>query len=139
EQQAVAGQADPHRFLALAELADQIARPALGQSPDEALLWSRDAAVYAVFCLAELGENQARCALACKAQSLHNAALSRCLTLARTHAKPACTGWRARLAGAGIVLLTTVPDWSALGMDSLQLTSEYAVISPGLYGRRLGL
>ena len=130
---------DPERLLALAELADQIGRMTLRPAPAEALLWSRDAAVYAIFCLAELGEGQAGSVMWRTARDVHNDALARCLRLARTDAKPGRTAWPARLAEAGIVPASTVPDWTALGFDTLQLADEFAVIGPGPFGHRAGL
>jgi hypothetical protein len=94
----------------LAELADRIGRTTLLPVPGEALLWSRDAAVYAIFCLAELGEGQAGSVIWCTARDVHNDALARCLRLARTYAKSERTAWPARLAEAGIVPASTVPD-----------------------------
>jgi len=139
EQGPGAERSDPERLLALAELADQIGRTTLLSAPGEAVLWSRDAAVYATFCLANLGEGQAGSATWCTARDVHNDALARCLRLARTSAKPGRTAWPARLAGAGIIPASTVPDWTALGFDTLQLAGEFAVIGPGPFGRRAGL
>jgi len=130
---------DPERLLALAELADQIGRTTLLPAPGEALSWSRDAAVYAIFCLAELGERQAGSVMWCTARDLHNDALARCLRLARTYAIPGRTAWPVRLEEAGIVPASTVPDWTALGVDTLQLADEFAVFGPGPFGRRAGL
>jgi len=131
--------ADPQWLLALAELADQIGRTTPLLVSGEALSWSRDAAVYAVFCLAELGECQLGTMTWCTARDVHNDALARCLRLVRTHAKPGRTTWPERLAEAGIVPATTVPTWTALAFDTLQLADEFTVTGLGLAGRRGGL
>jgi len=84
EQGAGTERSDPERLLALAELADQIGRTTLLSAPREALLRSRDAAVYATFCLEKLGDGQAGSVMWCTARDVHNDALARCLRLART-------------------------------------------------------
>ena len=138
EQEASTHASDPQRLLALAELANEIARAALPGST-EAIFWSRDAAVYAVFCLAELKEDEVATATRCAAQNVHNDAVARCLRLMQTSAKPDKSTLPARLAGAGIVLTATAPLWIAMGFDTLQPTDEWTVLGPGPFGRRSGL
>ena len=50
----------------------------------EAMLWSRDAAVFAVFCLAELKAEKPGTVAWCTAQNLYNEAVARCLRLMQT-------------------------------------------------------
>ena len=69
---------DCTQLLALAELADQIAQTA---AADEALARSRDAAVYAVFCLETMRFDRAGMAIGCAAHDAHNRAVERCLQL----------------------------------------------------------
>jgi len=128
---------DCQRLLALAELADYRA----GRTPgsDEALVWSRDAAVYAVFCLARPGADQNGVAIGCAARDVHNRALERCLRLARTRASAGRSEWPSRLAEAGIVPAATVPEWTALGLDSLQPAEEFAINGPRPIVRHDGL
>jgi hypothetical protein len=115
---------DCQRLLALAELADKASQT---RGSGEALLWSRDASVYAVFCLTRAGADQSGMAIGCAARDVHNRALARCLWLARTRASSSRSEWPSRLAGAGIVPAATVPEWTALGFDSLQLAEEFAI------------
>jgi hypothetical protein len=139
EQATVANEPNPQRLLALAELADRIGRMNLPLSFTDALAWSRDAAVFAVFCLRELGDCQSGSITWCKAQHLHNDALARCLRLARTHVKPRRTNWHASLSGAGILTVSTVADWAALGFDTLHVADEFTVLGPRTACRRAGL
>jgi len=129
---------DPHHLLALAESAGEIARKAPADST-EALLWSRDAAVYALFCLAELKEEESATATWCAAQNVYNDAVAYCLRLTQTSAKSNHSMWPARLASAGIVLAANVPLWTAMGFDTLQPTDEWSIGGPGPFGRRPGL
>jgi hypothetical protein len=127
---------DCQRLLALAELADQAGQTS---GSDEALFWSRDAAVYAVFCLTRPGADQSGVAIGCAAREVHNRALTRCLRLARTRASAGRSDWPSRLAGAGIVPAATVPEWMALGFDSLQPTDDFAFNQPRPIVRSDGL
>jgi hypothetical protein len=138
EQEATTHSSDPQRLLALAQLADNIARMAPAGST-EAISWSRDAAVYAVFCLAELKEDEVATATWCAAQNVYNDAVARCLRLMQTSAKSNKSTWPARLAGAGIVLAATVPLWTAMGFDTLQPTDKWTVAGLRPFGRRSGL
>ena len=61
------------RLLALAELANQFAHTTELTARGDAILWSRDAAVYAVFCLATLDTNDEH--LHHTASDIHNRAL----------------------------------------------------------------
>jgi hypothetical protein len=115
---------DCERLLALAELADQAGQKSGSAS---ALLWSRDAAVYAVFCLTRPGFDQNSQAIACAARDVHNRALDRCLWLARTHASAGRGEWPSRLAVVGIVAVATVPEWTALGFDSLETSDNFMI------------
>jgi len=127
---------DCQRLLALAELADQVGqRPGSG----EALLWSRDAAVYAMFCLTRPGADQSGVAIGCDARDVHNRALARCLRLARTRVPTGRSEWPARLAEAGIVPAATVPEWTALRFDTLQPAEEFAINGPHPIVHRDGL
>ncbi len=119
-------------LLALAELADQIGRT---RATDEALARSRDAAVYAVFCLDSLQVDQPDMAIRCAARDVHNRAVERCLHLARTERSV----WPARLAEAGIVTAATVPEWTALGFDRLQTADDRIINRLASVGRRPGL
>jgi len=139
EQRADPQQPDSERLLALAELADQIGRTAALPASAEAIRWSRDAAVYAVFCLAQPGETPNRALTWCAARAVHNRAVSRCLGLARTRTAPDRGTWPTRLAEAGIVPAATVPEWTVLGFDTLQATEDFTVAGPGPFGRRPGL
>jgi hypothetical protein len=132
--------ADSQRLLALAELADLIARGSPQQS-SEAIRWSRDAAVYAVFCLTELEENQPGPSMECAACAVHNGALARCLQAAQTDAAfcQTTSGWAGRLGEAGVFLTATNPEWTALGFDTLRPLKEFAAVSPGPSGSRTGL
>ncbi len=129
---------DPEHLLALAELAGEIARKAPADST-EALVWSRDAAVYALFCLAELKEEEPATATWCAAQNVYSDAVACCLRLTQTSAKSNHSIWPVRLASAGIVLAATVPLWTAMGFDTLQPTDEWSIAGPGPFGRRPGL
>jgi hypothetical protein len=126
-------------LLALAELADEISRTTLRLSSAEALLWSRDAAVFSLFCLTVLGDGQTGSSMWRRAQDLHNDALARCFRLARTDVQSARSVWPARLANVGIIAVSTVPEWTLMGFDTLQLADEYAVIAPESSGRHTGL
>ena len=95
EQGAYTHPSDSQRLLALAELADEIARTAPPGSI-ETILWSRDAAVYAIFCLAELKDDQTATAMASAARDVHNNAVARCLHLVQSSTKiDQSTGQRA--------------------------------------------
>jgi hypothetical protein len=139
EQQAVAGQPDPEYLLALADLADQIGRTAVFLESGEALRWSRAAAVYAVFCLAQPGDRQDRAVIWCAARAVHNRAVSRCLRLVRADVPADHSAWAARLAEAGIVPATTVLEWAALRFDTLQSAEEFTTTLPGGSARSAGL
>ena len=114
-------QADPHRLLALAELAFAISQDSKAQ---EAILWARDSAVYTVFYLAEPTASHDDEPARSLAYSLHNRAVARCLRLARTDVAPAQSTWPAQLARAGIIPTSTSEAWSALGIDSLQAVNQ---------------
>jgi triacylglycerol esterase/lipase EstA (alpha/beta hydrolase family) len=131
EQDAADGPHDARQLLALAELADEIARSFPPRSP-ESIDWSRDAAVYAVFCLTELEGIQPGASTACMAQEIHNRALTRCLRGAQKHVTPcrATADWPARLGAAGILLTSTVPTWSAFHFDTLEPSREFAILGP---------
>jgi hypothetical protein len=137
EQGAATQDPDCQRLLALAELADHQADRTPGSGG--ALLWSRDAAVYAVFCLTRPGAGQGGEAIGCDAREVHNRALARCLRLARTRASAGRSDWPSRLAKAGIVPAATVPEWAALGLDSLQPAEEFALNGPHPIAHRDGL
>jgi hypothetical protein len=139
EEATLAEPGDPQRLLALAELADQISRSTLLWPRTQALEWSRDTAVFAMFCLRALGSEHTGSLIWCKALQLHNDSLARCLRLAHTDNHPSQTPWCARLANAGIVWVSTVPDWTALGFDRLQLADRFVVMTERLLGRRSGL
>jgi hypothetical protein len=127
---------DCERLLALAELADQAGRTSRS---NEALLWSRDAAVYAMFCLTRPGADRSGVAIGCAARAVHNRALERCLRLARTRASAGRSDWPSRLARAGIVPAATVPEWTALGLDSLEPADEFTIHGPRPVVRHDGL
>jgi hypothetical protein len=129
---------EPQRLLALAELADELARMAPTGSTD-AILWSRDAAVYSVFCLTELTGDLNAAAMYCAAQNVHNNAVARCLRLAQTSTNTGQSGWPGRLASAGIIPTSTVSLWTAMGFETIQLTEELKVLGAKPLGRRPGL
>jgi triacylglycerol esterase/lipase EstA (alpha/beta hydrolase family) len=131
---------DYRRLLALAELADDIGRRAPPWS-SETVWWSRDAAVYAVFCLTELDESQPGAFTACVAREVHNRALARCLRAAKTHSMSGvnATSWSARLGAAGILSVATTPEWTTLGFDTLQPSQHYTLLGPEPLGCREGL
>ncbi len=91
-------QADPHRLLALAELASQISQ---NSPPKVAVRWARDAAVYSTFYLAKLPDGPNDDPSRCLALAIHNLALERCLRLAQTDMTPAQSAWPAQLRKRG--------------------------------------
>jgi hypothetical protein len=109
--------ADPHRLLALAELACEISQVS---TAEDSITWARDAAVYSAFCLAEPTDGNCDGTVRQLAQGIHNSAVARCLRLARTDVVPARSDWPTQLALARIVPTSTSAEWSALGVDSLQ-------------------
>jgi pimeloyl-ACP methyl ester carboxylesterase len=133
------GRPDPVRLLALAELADQNARAMGLLATDEAMAWSRDAAVYAAFCLSVLGGDSGADATWHAACSVHNRAAARCLRLARTADPPERSGWPERLATAGIIPATSVPEWTSMGFTSLEPANDRIVTGLQPRGRRDGL
>jgi hypothetical protein len=139
EQQIHTDWTDAQRLLSLAELADRISRTIELTAPSDALVWSRDAAVYAMFCLTAVGEERADPAMACAATNVHNRAVTRCLQLTRSRLPSLQSNWPTALRQAGIVLSSSVATWTALGFESLRLTSEFALVDPALSGRRAGL
>lgn len=128
----------PGLSLALAELADRLGRrPALLPSARaEALAWSRDAAVYAAFCLADPRCDAAR---RCAARDVHNRAVARCLRLAGTASTPGRSGWPGRLLDAGIVPTAASADWRALGFDRIQNADNLIVTRQVVRERREGI
>ncbi len=138
EQVAYTHPSDSRRLLALAELADEIARTAPPGSI-ETIFWSRDAAVYAIFCLAELKDDQTATAMASAAQDVHNNAVARCLRLVQSSTKIEQSAWPARLGSAGIVPTSTVPLWRAMKFDTIQLANEWKVFGARPLGQRPGL
>ena len=137
EQGAGASAFDTRCLLALAEFADEIART----TPDatEAVLWSRDAAVYASFCLTQLRSDLTETAIHCAAQDVHNTAVARCLRLVQSSAGIQQSDWPARLSRAGIVATSTVPVWTAMGIDAIQLADEWKILGAEPLGQRPGL
>jgi len=142
EQRTGSDPVDSRHLLALAELADFIARRSPPRS-FEAICWSRDAAVYAVFCLTELEENQPGAFTEYDVCEVHNRALARCLLAMQTHAIPRqlTPGWPARLGEAGILPTSMIPEWTALGFDTLEPSNRLTVLGPGPAGcqKRLGV
>jgi hypothetical protein len=136
EQMTEAGLAEPERLLALAELAEEASRT---EEASEALTWSRDAAVYAAFSLADPRPDGTSLSTRSIAGDVHNRAVARCLRLAQTHTAASRSDWPARLAAAGIVMASRVPEWTALGFDTLRDASEFAVIGTNPRGHRDGL
>lgn len=133
-----AAQPSPGWLLSLAELADRVGRrPAmLPGTRAEALAWSRDAAVYAGFCLADPRcDDLSRRA----ARDLHNRAVARCLRLAGTASTPGRSGWPGRLADAGIVPTAASADWRALGFDRIQNADDLIVTRQVVRERREGI
>ncbi len=119
-------QGSPRRLLALAELADRLARhPAVTPSRrSEALAESRDAAVYAAFCLSDprADESTRQAAL-----DVHNRAVARSLRLAGTTAMASHSDWPGRLAEAGLVPTAASADWRRMGFDRLQPANHLIV------------
>jgi hypothetical protein len=132
---------DPARLLALAELADEVGRSLGPWARDDALAWSRDAAVYAAFCMSANGPRPDLDPISRAAGAVHNRAAARCLRLARTADPPGRSGWPHRLAAAGIVPVpdATVPEWSTLGFDTIRPTEDLMVTICEPVGRRDGL
>ena len=120
------------RLLALAELADRTGQTA---ATDEGIVRSRDAAVYAIFCLETLPVDPARTAIGSAAREVHNRAVAQCLDLA--HAGPG--QWSARLAAVGIITAPTGAEWTALGFDCLQPANDRVLKRPASVGCRPGL
>ena len=139
EQGAHDGRSDPTRLLALAELADQNARAMGPLATDEAMAWSRDAAVYAAFCLSASGGTTGDDATWCAACDVHNRAAARCLRLARTAETPEQSGWPDRLASAGILPAASVPEWTSMGFTSLEPAKDRIVTGLKPKGQRAGL
>ena len=120
----------PEQLLTLAELADQIGRTKERREPGEAIVWSRDAAVYAIFCLAALRPSETDTTSSCAASDVHNREVARCLRLIQSYKTPGQSTWPTTLVKAGIVLSTPIGEWTALGLDSLEATAE-CVSAPG--------
>ncbi len=137
EQGAETSHVDPQRLLALAELADEIARTA--SDPSEAILWSRDAAVYASFCLTQFNVDRADAALFCAAQDVHNNSVARCLRLVQSATNFDRSDWPTRLSHVGIVPASTVPLWTKMGIDTIQLACEWKVFGAKALGQCPGL
>jgi pimeloyl-ACP methyl ester carboxylesterase len=133
------GRPDPARLLALAELADQNGRAMGPLATDEAMAWSRDAAVYAAFCLSTSGADTGGDATWCAACGVHNRAAARCLRLARTAESPEPSGWPERLATAGIIPAADVPEWTSMGFTSLEPANDRIVTGLEPKGQRAGL
>jgi hypothetical protein len=130
---------DSQRLLTLAELADQIGRTTELTAPGEAILWSRDAAVYAMFCLTTLRPGETNAVTWRAATDVHNGAVARCLRLVHSRQTPDQSSWPTTLLKAGIVLSANIGDWMGLGFDSLQTTDEFVVARWNTVGRRRGL
>lgn len=120
----------PERLLALAELADCASGKFTGE---KAISWSRDAAVYAVFCL-EFARADDSGAIVRAARDVHNRAVRRCFHLLKTSE----SGWATRFALAGMNLVSDVPAWSRLGFETLEPAKAYSCEARAL-GRRDGL
>jgi hypothetical protein len=101
--------------------------------------WSRDAAVYAMFCLTSVENTHAEPATSFAAIDVHNRAVVRCLQLARSRLPPSQSNWPTTFAQAGVLLSSPVATWRALGFESLRPTSELALVGTGLSGQRAGL
>ncbi len=129
---------DPRHLLALAEFADEIARIAPSDSTG-AIEWSRDAAVYAFFCLASLNGDDGASEICCAAQNVHNRAVVRCLRLAQSQADADQHSWSVPLRNAGIVPASTVALWSTMAFDTVQPAADWKVLGPTPMGRRSGL
>ncbi len=129
---------DPARLLALAELADEVGRSLGSSAKDDALAWSRDAAVYAVLSLSAAAAIPGAEAMGA-ACVVHNRAAARCLRLARTVDPPGRSNWPERLAMAGIHPTATVPEWTALGFETIEPTEDLMVTAMAPHGQRDGL
>jgi pimeloyl-ACP methyl ester carboxylesterase len=121
------------RGLAMAELAAAISRSAK-LNTDEAIKWSRDAAVLATFCLSMTTDNS----IWSTACSIHNQSLTRCLQLAGTRQLVAANDWPKRLETAGIHLSSQVSEWTILGVDRLELADRLTVTGITPKGRHAG-
>ncbi len=130
---------DAQSFLALAELAEQISWTTEVTTRGDGIRWSRDAAVYAMFCLKALGKDHVQDGISCEPIKLHNRAVMRCLHLAQTRQPASHNNWPTKLTNAGIALSSPVASWTALGFELLRPTTEFFVVEPGLSGRRGGL
>ena len=130
---------DLQRLFTLAELADQIGRTKELLAPGEAISWSRDAAVYAMFTLTALRSCETGAVTWHGACDVHNRAVARLLRLVQSRETAELDTWPATLAKAGILLSATVGDWTALGFDSLQTTDAFIVAGRGTSGYRFGL
>ena len=129
---------DPRHLLALAEFADEIARIVPADST-EAIQWSRDAAVYAVFCLARLNGNESASEISCAAQNVHNRSVARCLHLAQAQANADQRGWTDPLTNAGIVPTSKVPLWGTMAFDTIQPATDWRILGATPVGLRSGL
>jgi hypothetical protein len=141
EPEIVGARPDAVGLLALAELADEIGRSLGPLSRDDALAWSRDAAVYAAFCLSGLGAFSDSDPMSRASCDVHNRAAARCLRLAHTAKLPGLSGWPGRLVAAGILPVAdaTVPEWTELGFDTIEPTEDRFVTICEPMGRRDGL
>ncbi len=132
---------DPVRLLALAELADEVGRSLGPPARDDALAWSRDAAVYAALCLSATGVGPGADSTSRAACTVHNRAAARCLRLARTANPPGRSGWPDRLAAAGIVPVAdaAVPEWTAMGFETIEPAEDRFATVKEPMGHRDGL
>ena len=126
--------AEPERLLALAELADEISAT---EPRGAALIWSRDAAVYAAFYLAQPSSDGSLTPGI--AWDVHNHAVRRCLQLVRSGVAPGQSDWPGHFAAAGILITSTVPEWTSLGFDALQTIDESAATRRAPNSQRAGL
>ena len=132
------GRPDPARLLALAELADRNARSTSPMATDEAMAWSRDAAVYAASCLSASGASTGADATWC-ARATYTTRGGAMPEAGPHRGSPERSGWPDRLASAGIVPATDVPEWMAMGFTSLEPAEDRIVTGLEPKGQRDGL
>jgi hypothetical protein len=128
----------PETLLAMAELADRISRrPVLTHSMrTEAMAWSRDAAVYAMFCVSDPRSDRSIREMAC---DVHNHAVARILRLAGTSSNFERSHWPVRLAEARILPTAGPADWRTLGFDQIQNADDLLITRQVVRERRGGL
>jgi pimeloyl-ACP methyl ester carboxylesterase len=127
-------------LLAMAELAAEISTLAALTS-QEAIAWSRDAALLSAFCLSISQQPPFDESIWPTGCFIHNQSVTRCLRLAGTDRVASRNDWPERLRAVGIHLGSPVPAWTTLGFDRLEPADQLTVtgITPMGYQPGLGV